>query len=255
MPPIPKPISPLERRIPTNPKYASVRSKIDSGSTMKKYMEKNPDYKINARYKKIRDMPFKRIKKTTIIRWLAANTLAITPSETLTSGESIYSLAAEIDPTLKELAREKAAATMKSDTMTSLTEATMACGDAIPYTFDATQSGYTTQELLSKVPDITPAEYPFVLFDMREPEEFKKKRLSCTVNITEAELKRSTCRIPPPLCYVATKPECIIVLLADSAHHAQLVSEAVQGTVLLCVADVDEIAEQVPALVKKDDEE
>ncbi|XP_078533655.1 centrosomal protein of 41 kDa isoform X1 [Lissotriton helveticus] len=53
----------LKKRIPNNPKYQHVRTRLDTGNSMTKYMEKLEEIKRNYRYKK--DELFKRLKVTT----------------------------------------------------------------------------------------------------------------------------------------------------------------------------------------------
>ncbi|KAL6480612.1 hypothetical protein MHYP_G00116450 [Metynnis hypsauchen] len=53
----------LKKRIPQNPKYQHVKSRLDTGSSMTKYMERLEEIKKNYRYRK--DELFKRLKVTT----------------------------------------------------------------------------------------------------------------------------------------------------------------------------------------------
>ncbi|XP_015457032.3 centrosomal protein of 41 kDa isoform X1 [Astyanax mexicanus] len=53
----------LKKRIPQNPKYQHVRSRLDTGCSLTKYMEKLEEIKKNYRYRK--DELFKRLKVTT----------------------------------------------------------------------------------------------------------------------------------------------------------------------------------------------
>ncbi|XP_028602351.2 centrosomal protein of 41 kDa isoform X1 [Podarcis muralis] len=53
----------LTKRIPQNPKYQHVKTRLDTGSSMTKYTEKLEEIKRNYRYKK--DELFKRLKVTT----------------------------------------------------------------------------------------------------------------------------------------------------------------------------------------------
>ncbi|KAM8974000.1 centrosomal protein of 41 kDa isoform 2-T2 [Pelodytes ibericus] len=53
----------LKKKIPQNPKYLHVKTRLDTGNSMTKYMEKIEEIKRNYRYKK--DELFKRIKVTT----------------------------------------------------------------------------------------------------------------------------------------------------------------------------------------------
>ncbi|XP_069812351.1 centrosomal protein of 41 kDa isoform X2 [Dendropsophus ebraccatus] len=53
----------LKKRIPQNPKYQHVKTRLDTGNSMTKYLERIEEIKRNYRYKK--DELFKRIKVTT----------------------------------------------------------------------------------------------------------------------------------------------------------------------------------------------
>ncbi|XP_027016048.1 centrosomal protein of 41 kDa isoform X2 [Tachysurus fulvidraco] len=53
----------LKKRIPQNPKYQYVKSRLDTGFSLTKYMERLEEMKKNYRYKK--DELFKRLKVTT----------------------------------------------------------------------------------------------------------------------------------------------------------------------------------------------
>ncbi|XP_075781354.1 centrosomal protein of 41 kDa isoform X2 [Pelodiscus sinensis] len=53
----------LTKRIPQNPKYQHIKSRLDTGNSLTKYIEKLEEIKRNYRYKK--DELFKRLKVTT----------------------------------------------------------------------------------------------------------------------------------------------------------------------------------------------
>ncbi|KAM5171399.1 centrosomal protein of 41 kDa [Mantella aurantiaca] len=53
----------LKKRIPQNPKYQHIKTRLDTGSSMTKYLERIEEMKRNYRYRK--DELFKRIKVTT----------------------------------------------------------------------------------------------------------------------------------------------------------------------------------------------
>ncbi|NXC34852.1 CEP41 protein, partial [Campylorhamphus procurvoides] len=53
----------LTRRIPPNPKYQHIKTRLDTGNSLSKYMERLEEIKRNYRYKK--DELFKRLKVTT----------------------------------------------------------------------------------------------------------------------------------------------------------------------------------------------
>uniref|UniRef100_A0A8C3T0L5 Centrosomal protein 41 n=1 Tax=Chelydra serpentina TaxID=8475 RepID=A0A8C3T0L5_CHESE len=59
----PPPKQCLTKRIPQNPKYQHIKSRLDTGNSLTKYIEKLEEIKRNYRYKK--DELFKRLKVTT----------------------------------------------------------------------------------------------------------------------------------------------------------------------------------------------
>ncbi|NXT13844.1 CEP41 protein, partial [Prunella fulvescens] len=75
----------LTRRIPSNPKYQHIKTRLDTGNSLSKYMEKLEDIKRNYRYKK--DELFKRLKVTTFaqlvlqVASLSNETLEVTNEE------------------------------------------------------------------------------------------------------------------------------------------------------------------------------
>ncbi|XP_023384720.1 centrosomal protein of 41 kDa [Pteropus vampyrus] len=75
----------LTKRIPQNPKYQHVKSRLDTGNSMTKYTEKLEEIKRNYRYKK--DELFKRLKVTTFaqlviqVASLSDQTLEVTAEE------------------------------------------------------------------------------------------------------------------------------------------------------------------------------
>uniref|UniRef100_H0VRR7 Rhodanese domain-containing protein n=1 Tax=Cavia porcellus TaxID=10141 RepID=H0VRR7_CAVPO len=75
----------LTKKIPQNPKYRHVKSRLDTGNSMTKYIEKLEEIKKNYRYKK--DELFKRLKVTTFaqlviqVASLSDQTLEVTTEE------------------------------------------------------------------------------------------------------------------------------------------------------------------------------
>nr|XP_045367015.1 centrosomal protein of 41 kDa isoform X2 [Camelus bactrianus] len=75
----------LTKRIPRNPRYQHVKSRLDTGNSMTKYIEKLEEIKRNYRYKK--DELFKRLKVTTFaqlviqVASLSDQTLEVTAEE------------------------------------------------------------------------------------------------------------------------------------------------------------------------------
>ncbi|POI23023.1 hypothetical protein CIB84_013230, partial [Bambusicola thoracicus] len=75
----------LTRRIPQNPRYQHIKTRLDTGSSLTKYIEKLEEIKRNYRYRK--DELFKRLKVTTFaqlvvqVASLSDETLEVTNEE------------------------------------------------------------------------------------------------------------------------------------------------------------------------------
>uniref|UniRef100_A0A8D2PEC2 Centrosomal protein 41 n=1 Tax=Zosterops lateralis melanops TaxID=1220523 RepID=A0A8D2PEC2_ZOSLA len=75
----------LNRRIPSNPKYQHIKTRLDTGNSLSRYMEKLEEIKRNYRYRK--DELFKRLKVTTFaqlvlqVASLSNETLEVTNEE------------------------------------------------------------------------------------------------------------------------------------------------------------------------------
>ncbi|NXI22452.1 CEP41 protein, partial [Sterrhoptilus dennistouni] len=75
----------LNRRIPSNPKYQHIKTRLDTGNSLSRYMEKLEEIKRNYRYRK--DELFKRLKVTTFaqlvlqVASLSNDTLEVTNEE------------------------------------------------------------------------------------------------------------------------------------------------------------------------------
>uniref|UniRef100_A0A8C0HBH8 Rhodanese domain-containing protein n=1 Tax=Chelonoidis abingdonii TaxID=106734 RepID=A0A8C0HBH8_CHEAB len=87
----------LTKRIPQNPKYQHIKSRLDTGNSLTKYIEKLEEIKRNYRYKK--DELFKRLKVTTFaqlviqVASLSDETLEVSPKEIqkLEDGDTVIS--------------------------------------------------------------------------------------------------------------------------------------------------------------------
>uniref|UniRef100_A0A2C9KQ10 Rhodanese domain-containing protein n=2 Tax=Biomphalaria glabrata TaxID=6526 RepID=A0A2C9KQ10_BIOGL len=63
-----KSVNPMDKKIPENPKYKHVRSTIDTGASVTKYIEKMEELKRNYNFRK--DEIFKRMKVSTFVQLL-----------------------------------------------------------------------------------------------------------------------------------------------------------------------------------------
>ncbi|NXC04923.1 CEP41 protein, partial [Orthonyx spaldingii] len=97
----------LTRRIPSNPKYQHIKTRLDTGHSLSKYMEKLEEIKRNYRYKK--DELFKRLKVTTFAQLVIQ--VASLSNETLeVANEELHELQ-DADAAGEDAAGEDAAGT------------------------------------------------------------------------------------------------------------------------------------------------
>lgn len=85
-------IDPLDKKLPINPKYANVTSTINSGPTIDKFYAKHGQEATNARFKRNTSQKYKRIRLSTLQKWVETAMIVLTQPNFLDSGESIYSL-------------------------------------------------------------------------------------------------------------------------------------------------------------------
>ncbi|XP_028670310.1 centrosomal protein of 41 kDa [Erpetoichthys calabaricus] len=83
----------LEKKIPRNPKYQHVKSRLDTGSSLTKYMEKLEEIKRNYRYRK--DELFKRLKVTTFAQ-LVLQVASVSELDNVESDKDLASISDSI---------------------------------------------------------------------------------------------------------------------------------------------------------------
>ncbi|XP_072291650.1 centrosomal protein of 41 kDa [Eucyclogobius newberryi] len=87
----------LKKRVPKNAKYQHVRTRLDTGCSLSKYMEKVEDMKRNYRYRK--DEIFKRLKVTTFAQLIlqVASVSELNGLSTSSTPEDALSLVSEAE--------------------------------------------------------------------------------------------------------------------------------------------------------------
>ena len=108
--------------IPKNPKYAGVQSKIDSGATIDKFYKQHSMGQLNSVGSRKVTAGFKRIRLSTLAKWMECAMVVLSEPDYIDSGESIYDLAG-----LPNQVRENARSAVESASMAG-TEATV-CGE------------------------------------------------------------------------------------------------------------------------------
>uniref|UniRef100_UPI003AAA58EE centrosomal protein of 41 kDa n=1 Tax=Centroberyx gerrardi TaxID=166262 RepID=UPI003AAA58EE len=76
----------MKKRIPQNPKYQHVRTRLDTGCSLSKYMERLEEMKKNYRYRK--DELFKRLKVTTFAQLILQVASVSDLNESVNDGDS-----------------------------------------------------------------------------------------------------------------------------------------------------------------------
>ncbi|XP_050792920.1 centrosomal protein of 41 kDa isoform X1 [Gopherus flavomarginatus] len=177
----------LTKRIPQNPKYQHIKSRLDTGNSLTKYIEKLEEIKRNYRYKK--DELFKRLKVTTFaqlviqVASLSDETLEVSAKEIqkLEDGDTVIS---ETDAELTAGTNGKGSPTEKPASPARFINNTGA-GESYRSTLQSVISGVGELDIdksLRKKPDANAKDTnakdkpypdcPFLLLDVRDRDAY-----------------------------------------------------------------------------------
>ena len=143
-------VDPLDKKLPTNPKYANVTSTINSGPTIDKFYAKHGQEATNARFKRNTSQRYKRIRLATLQKWIETAMTVLAQPNFLDSGESIYSL----DDGNGPIQRPGSVCSAATSVSMADTEASV-CGDepGVPPMF---MGGQDIKELLDRISSSRP---------------------------------------------------------------------------------------------------
>ncbi|XP_051856748.1 centrosomal protein of 41 kDa isoform X2 [Antechinus flavipes] len=189
----------LTKRIPQNPKYQHVKTRLDTGSSMTKYTEKLEEIKKNYRYKK--DELFKRLKVTTFaqlviqVASLSDQTLEVTAEEIqrLEDHNSAHAI-----PNAEDKTNGKGSPTEKPPTPIELV-GNAGAGESNRSTLQSVISGVgeldLDKESLKKIePSSKDKPYPdcpFLLLDVRDRDSYNQCHIVGAYSYPIATLSRT----------------------------------------------------------------
>ncbi|XP_040858295.1 centrosomal protein of 41 kDa isoform X1 [Ochotona curzoniae] len=195
----------LTRRIPQNPRYQHVRSRLDTGNSMTKYIEKLEEIKKNYRYKK--DELFKRLKVTTFAQLvIQVASLSDQSDQTLeVTAEEIQRLEEDDDSATPEPEAEVAARTngkgSPSEQSSSPVQppSSAGAGDAGRSTLQSVISGVGELDLdKGPVKKAEPStkdrpypDCPFLLLDVRDRDSYQQCHIVGAYSYPIATLSRT----------------------------------------------------------------
>nr|XP_056703128.1 centrosomal protein of 41 kDa [Euleptes europaea] len=173
----------LTKRIPQNPKYQHVKTRLDTGSSMTKYTEKLEEIKRNYRYKK--DELFKRLKVTTFAQ-LVIQVASLSDENVEVSPEEIQKLD-EGDATPADNNAEVAAETNGKDSPGEKPASPIlfinntGAGESYRSTLQSVISGVGELDLGKNAPKKTESrsrtepypDCPFLLLDVRDRDAYE----------------------------------------------------------------------------------
>uniref|UniRef100_A0A1I8GJT6 Rhodanese domain-containing protein n=1 Tax=Macrostomum lignano TaxID=282301 RepID=A0A1I8GJT6_9PLAT len=231
----PKPIDPLQKRIPRNPKYANVKSTIDTGASITKYMKKIEEIRENYRFRQ--DEIFKRMKATTFVQLMLQVTeinrsLAEPPPD---AGEFSDAeddlLPAEFERTLRDgddgqQARAQSAqslAVSESDYGRPVSTARSTLQSVISGVGELDENGGGRGGRLSAMPE-WPEETPYLLLDVREREEYERCRIIGAVSYPYTMLSRAQNYEIPQMLACRNRPGRIVLIYDEDEKIAPRVA-------------------------------
>uniref|UniRef100_A0A674EKU7 Centrosomal protein 41 n=1 Tax=Salmo trutta TaxID=8032 RepID=A0A674EKU7_SALTR len=158
----------MKRRIPQNPKYQHVRTRLDTGCSLTKYVERLEEIKKNYRYRK--DELFKRLKVTTFAQLV---------SETLLRQFDVFSHTEKVSLTHAY-----------PDTFDSHYSVISGVGE-----LDLDKNGQKTVTLTTvsspRLPDGPYPDCPYLLLDVRDREQYDQCHIISAYSYPIATLSRT----------------------------------------------------------------
>ncbi|XP_033095815.1 centrosomal protein of 41 kDa-like isoform X2 [Anneissia japonica] len=223
----------LNKKVPENPRYKYVKTKIDTGASVTKYMAKIEDIRRNYRYKK--DEIFKRMKVTTFVQ-LVLQVHAIQQLEDNAQNDS------EADNYDLESARSSAigagdsASQNRSSPVPSLALTDGDFGEAKDLstprsTFQSVVSGIGEFDLLSEPGNEAgnvdketmikkPQNCPYLLLDLRDKDAYDQCHIITALNYPSAMLSRSCNYFTKEILAYRNQPGKIIVMYDEDERIA-----------------------------------
>lgn len=221
---MPPKTSALDKKVPQNPKYANVESRLSSGGAQSKSAAPVSAQAVSKR----RDEVFKRIKCSTLARLIRDSEVA----------ESIYGLAEGDDECDDRSSVRASVAASQSVAPTAASSVTVA-GSVLSVV-------QTDAETVDGMKD-------HVVYDLREAEDFNSHHITTALSYPATLLNRD--KITPELYKLKSSEKILVVYHKDDSLGAPVATQLVQRgweNVYLLSGGLDDFAEGYPELIDGD---
>ncbi|CAB3987970.1 centrosomal of 41 kDa [Paramuricea clavata] len=239
----------FSKKVPENPKYKHIKHTVDTGSSITKHMEKWEEIKKNYKYRK--DEIFKRMKVNTFAQLVlqvadviyleserddlstAGASMSNHGDDTPASEERGIATANENVPPLNlppdETARQKTSATVGTDTARStlhdlirgVGEFDLKAQDE-QHENDLDQLSARSTQSTVITPDVQ--SLPYLLLDIRLPDEFKQCHIIGAINYEKAYLSRTVNWCTEELSSFKNQQGKIIICYDEDERYAPAVA-------------------------------
>ncbi|XP_011406179.1 PREDICTED: centrosomal protein of 41 kDa-like [Amphimedon queenslandica] len=197
---------PLNKRIKENPRYKHIKPVVDSGSSMRKYLEQLEETRKNYKFKK--DEIFRRLKPTTFAQ-LVLQVASVREEEEEEEveeeedGEESYSYSLPTYPSPPSTARS------------TLSELVSGVGE-LDISSSSTQSNgspFHQQQLYQSSPGKDDSqEIPYLLLDVRDTEKYQQCHIITAQSYPLCMLSRSRNPYTKEMYHYKNRSGCIIIL-------------------------------------------
>lgn len=205
----------LQKKIPSNARYSEVKSRLDTGHSKTRYMKKIEEMKLNSQSKK--NELFKRMKITTLAQLvLQVANLAMQEDVDL----SPRALEGDADGSLTSDRRESE---NKNDNNESRASSRYSLQSVIRGMGEIDVANGNKPKPKSPMTPLNEQDYkdcPYLLLDVRDPEEFEACHLIGAKNFPVAMLSRTMNCFRKDILEYKNKPGKIIVLYDEDEHVA-----------------------------------
>lgn len=191
----------MKRRIPQNPKYQHVRTRLDTGCSLTKYVERLEEIKKNYRYRK--DELFKRLKVTTFAQLVIQVASVSDLNESVSDGET-----PRLEADMERLSEQTNGSPLPTPTPAQFFHNNNDVGDAgySPRStlqsvisgvgeLDLDKNGQKTVTLTTvsspRLPDGPYPDCPYLLLDVRDREQYDQCHIISAYSYPIATLSRT----------------------------------------------------------------
>lgn len=200
-----KPRFDLSKKIPVNPKFAHVKSVLDTGSSATKFKDKLESIRSSYRFKK--DEIFKRIKPNTFAQLV----VEVADAEEELLAEELDEACAVGSARAESTARPSG---LPDDQASVRTDATARSG------FLSLIQGVSERDAQPLPAAARPSRCPFLLLDLRDADDFRSCHIAGAISYPVAMLSRASNSFTADIYMYSNKPGKIIIVYDEDERMA-----------------------------------